>query len=426
MKNTENLVVVHLSATAIYAVIGHVVADDDIRIMGVGLVPNDDFFRGQIIHWDRLKKSIKQAIFDAEEMANCRVHSIWLTFSTPELLSKNSFGTVNIETETVEHKDIVQSLSLAKASNMPSDYYLMHHCQQGIMVDGQESMVDDAIGMYTKQISVMYHLMMLPVASGQNIQRLLQDCDVTIDHILFDAVSSAEYSLMPDEKRQGVCLIDMGASTTSVCVYREDKLIFTLCVPQGSYDATMDISADLGLTMAEAETLKKSHGTVDVHSIDASQFIMQKRQGIADEVTINLLELAKIIEARYIEILRLVFVELNEAGLVEYLERGIVLSGGGSQIKGMIPFCKRLLNMPVYMTNPHHAITAYNHCEDDKKFALLTHQVSQRVYQTAFGALLYTQSEQFQHSEKSSPEALQHSRFTRIKNRFDGFLKRII
>ena len=426
MKNTENLVVVvHLSATAIYAVIGQVKSADDIRIVGVGQVTNDDFFRGQIIHWDRLQKAIKQAIVDAEDMSNCRVHSVWLTLSTPELLSKNSFGTVNIE-ETVEHKDIVQALSLAKAADMPSDYYLMHHCQQGIVVDGQETMVDDAIGMYTKQISVMYHLMMLPVASGQNIQRLIQACDVSIDHILFDAVSSAEYSLMPDEKRQGVCLIDIGASTTSVCVYRENKLIFTHCVPEGSYNVTMDISADLGISMAEAETLKKTHGTVDVQSIDPSQFIMLKRQGIADEVMISALELAKIIEARYIEILRVVFVELEKAGLVEYLERGIVLSGGGSQVKGLVAFAKRLLNMPVYMTNPHPAITAFNPVNDDKRFVRLTHEINQRVYQTAFGALLYSQSEQFQYSEKSSPEALDNSSLSRLKKRLEDFLKRIL
>lgn len=427
MKNTENLVVVvHLSATAIYAVIGQVKSADDIRIMGVGQVSNDDFFRGQIIHWDRLQKSIKQAIIDAENMSNCRVHSIWLTLSTPELLSKNSYGTVNIDNETVEHKDIVQSLSLAKAADMPSDYYLMHHCQQGILVDGQDSMVDDAIGMYTNQISVMYHLMMLPVASGQNLQRLIQACDVSIDHILFDAVSSAEYSLMPEEKMQGVCLIDIGASTTSVCVYRENKLIFTYCEPQGSYNVTMDISADLGISMAEAEMLKKNHGTVDLHSIEASQFIMHKRQGIADEMTINIMELSKIIEARYVEIFRAIFVRLNEAGLTEYLERGIVLSGGGSQVKGMVPFAKRLLSMPVYMTNPHSAITASDHLDDDKYFETLTHEVKQRVYQTAFGALLYSQSEQFQYSEKSSPEALQESTFSRIKKRLDELLQRIL
>ncbi|WP_227431085.1 cell division protein FtsA [Psychrobacter sp. I-STPA6b] len=426
MKNTENLVVVHLSATAIYAVIGQVVSVDDIRIMGVGHVENDDFFCGQIIHWDRLKKCIKQAIYNAEEMANCRVHSVWLTLSTPELLSTNSFGTVKIENETVEHKDIVQCLSLAKEADMPSNYYLMHHCQQGIMVDSQEAMVDDAIGMYTKEISVMYHLMMMPVASRQNIQRLIQACDVSIDHMLFDAVSTAEYSLMDNEKIQGVCLIDIGASTTSVCVYRENKLVFTHCVPLGSHNVTMDISADLELSMAEAEKLKKRHGTVDIHSVDASKFIMIQRHGVADEITINSLQLTRIIEARYEHIFHEVFAQLTQAGLVSFLDRGVVLSGGGSQIKGIVPFAKRLLGLSVYITNTHPAITAYNHFDDEKKFKDLTVQIQSRNYQTAFGALLYSQSELFQYSEKSSPDALKHSKFAKMKNSVNNILKRFL
>ncbi|WP_131667788.1 cell division protein FtsA [Psychrobacter pygoscelis] len=426
MKKTENLVVIHLSASAVYAVIGQVVSASDIRIMGVGQIANNDFFQGQIKHWERLKSAIRQAIQDAEDMANCRVHSVWLTLSTPELVSKNSAGNVVIEEERVQTKDIVRALSLAKSKDMPNNYYLMHHCQQGIYVDDQENMVDDVIGMYANNISVMYHLMMMPVASRQNIQKLLQECDVSIDHMLFDAVSSAEYSLMREEREQGVCLIDIGASTTSVCVYKENKLIFTGCVPQGSLMVTMDISADMNISMIEAEKLKKRHGTVDVNSIDPSQFVLVKPQGSTDEITVNMHNLAEIIAARYIEIFKAVFGQVVDAGLFDYLDRGVVLSGGGSTIKGIIPFAKKLLNMPVFLTNPHTAITAYHHGEDDEAFKRLSSQVNARVFQTAFGALLYSQSEQFRYSEKSSPDALAQNKVTGLMQRLNQVLKRLL
>ena len=426
MKNTENLVVIHLSASAVYAVIGQVVSASDIRIMGVGQISNNDFFQGQIRHRDRLKSVIRQAIQEAEDMANCRVHSVWLTLSTPELLSKNSAGNVVIEEGQVQTKDIVRALSLAKSKDMPNNYYLMHHCQQGIYVDNQETMVDDAIGMYASDISVMYHLMMMPVASRQNIQRLLQECDVSIDHMLFDAVSSAEYSLMVEEREQGVCLIDIGASTTSVCVYKENKLIFTGCVPQGSLMVTMDISAELNLSMIEAEKLKKRHGTVDVQSIDPGQFITVTPQGSIDEVTVNLHNLSEIIAARYVEIFKAAFGQVIEAGLVDYLNRGVVLSGGGSTVKGIIPFSKKLLNLPVFLTNPHTAISAYHHGEDDETFKRLSLQVNDRAYQTAFGALLYSQSEQFRRSENSSPEALDQGKVTGLMQRLHHVLKRVL
>ncbi|MGP9491732.1 cell division protein FtsA [Psychrobacter sp. AOP7-B1-24] len=430
MKNTENLVVVHLSATAVYVVIGSVVSAKDIRILGVGQVKNSDFYQGQIKHRERLQGAIKQAIQEAEDTANCRVHSVWLTLATPELFSKNSAGEVQVEDDVVRAKDMVQALSNAKSRDLPSDYYLMHCCQQGIYVNDQDFIVDDAIETMANNITVMYHMMMMPVSSRQNIQKLLQSCDVGIDHIVFDAVTSAEYSLMSDERQQGVCLVDIGASTTSICVYKENKLIFTHCIATGSHEVTMDISADFGISMIEAEKLKKTHGTADVHSVDPSSFFIFKPQGSGDEININIYNLARIIEARYIQIFTEVARQLHEADLIGYIDKGIVLTGGGSVIKGMIPFAKKLLKMPVVLTNTHPAISAYNQFDNDESFKQLNIQVNDRTYQTAFGTLLYSQSEQFRRSEKSEPEALQENRVTSIfqsaGQRFASVLKKIL
>ncbi|MBH0085557.1 cell division protein FtsA [Psychrobacter sp. SCQQ22] len=430
MKNTENLVVVHLSATAVYVVIGNVVSAKDIRILGVGQVKNSDFYQGQIKHRERLQGAIKQAIQEAEDTANCRVHSVWLTLATPELSSKNSTGDVQVEEEAVRAKDMVQALSNAKSRDLPPDYYLMHCCQQGIYVNDQDFMVDDAIETMAHNISVMYHMMMMPVSSRQNIQKLLQSCDVGIDHIVFDAVTSAEYSLMSDERQQGVCLVDIGASTTSICVYKENKLIFTHCIATGSHEVTMDISADFGISMIEAEKLKKTHGTVDVNSVDPSSFFIFKPQGTGDEINIGIYNLARIIEARYVQIFTEVARQLHDADLIGYIDKGIVLTGGGSAVKGMIPFAKKLLKMPVVLTNIHPAISAYNHFDNDESFKQLNIQVNDRAYQTAFGTLLYSQSEQFRRSEKSEPEAIQKNRVTGVfqsaGQRFASVLKKIL
>ena len=430
MKNTENLVVVHLSATAVYAVIGSVVSAKDIRIMGIGQVKNNDFYQGRIKHRERLQGAIKQAIQEAEDTANCRVHSVWLTLATPELLSKNSNGQVDVEEDVVLAKDMVQALSNAKAKDLPSDYYLMHCCQQGIYIDDMDSMVDDALEMVAKNITVLYHMMMMPVASRQNIQKLLQSCDVGIDHIVFDAVTSAEYSLMSEERQQGVCLVNIGASTTSICVYKENKLIFTHCIASGSHEVTMDISADIGISMIEAERLKKSHGTVDTNSIDPSAFFLFKPQGSNDEINIGIYNLARIIEARFIQIFTEVARQLHEADLIGFIDRGIVLTGGGSTIKGMVPFAKKLLKMPVVMSNTHPAISAFNHFDNEDTFKQLNAQINDRAYHTAFGALLYSQSEQFRHSEQSEPEAIQESRvkgtFQRVGQRFTNIFKKIL
>ncbi len=439
MRSPENIVVIHLSATAVYAVIGNIVNVDDIRIMGLSEVKISDFYQGHIMNQSRLKRAIKQAIEEASEMANMRVHSVWLSFSSPELRSTNSFGRINIEGEAISVRDIVNALGQAKQRDMPKDHYLMQHVQQGVYVNDDSHLLEDPIGTYADTLTVMYHLMMLPVRSRQNLEELFRPDNlkvdhVRVDHMIFDAVSSAEYSLLPEDRELGVCFVDIGYSSTSVCVYKEGKLVFTSCIAHGAHEVTMDISADLGLTMLEAEQLKKRHGTVDVKNVDAAQFRTVKRQSAhtsplsqTDEITVNLHELASIIEARYVEIYTEIFSQLEEANLTDFIDRGIVLSGGGSNMRGLTQFSKRLLNMPVSLTNQHPAISASNHFEDNETYQKVTRMIEDSNFHTAFGTLLYSQSDQFRYSERSSVEALKHSQKTvNVLNKFHEWLKRVM
>ena len=406
MKKPDLIVVVHLSATAIHTVIGQIHSAQDIRIIGLSTVKNHDFAQGTIRHRERLKSAIKQSIQNAEDMANCRVNSVWLSFSTPDLQSVNSVGEVKIKHDIVQAKDVVAALTQAKNKHLQDDLYLMHYAQQGIALDGNAEMIDDAIGMQASDLMVLYHLMMMPVKGRQNLQQLLQECDVSIDQMLFDAVSTAEYGLLPEEKYHGVCLIDIGASTTSICVYREDKLIYTHCFAEGGHHATLDISMLLDVTIAEAENMKKSQANVDRHGIDSSQFFTIKRSQHDDEKTINMLELLEVTEARYISILGHIKKELDKEGLSEFLQQGYVITGGGAEMRGLLPLAKKIFANKVNKVNQHSAISAYTQYGDDDKLRTIAAMIGERKYQTAFGTLLYSQSEAFHHSEKSSPDSL--------------------
>ena len=407
MKKPDLIVVVHLSATAIHTVIGQIHSAQDIRIIGLSTVKNHDFSQGTIRHRERLKSAIKQSIQNAEDMANCRVNSVWLSFSTPDLQSVNSVGEVKIKHDIVQAKDVVAALTQAKNKHLTDDLYLMHYAQQGIALDGNAEMIDDAIGMQASDLMVLYHLMMMPVKGRQNLQQLLQECDVSIDQMLFDAVSTAEYGLLPEEKYHGVCLIDIGASTTSICVYREDKLIYTHCFAEGGHHATLDISMLLDVTIAEAENMKKSQANVDRHGIDSSQFFTIKRSQHDDEKTINMLELLEVTEARYISILGHIKKELDKEGLSGFLQQGYVITGGGAEMRGLLPLAKKIFANKVNKVNQHAAISAYTQYGDDDKLRTIATMIGERKYQTAFGTLLYSQSEAFHHSEKSSPDSLQ-------------------
>lgn len=424
MKNPDLIVVVHLSATAVNTVVGQIFDAQDIRIIGISSVKNYDFSQGVIRHRERLKSAIKQSIQEAEDMANCRINTVWLSFSTPELVSFNSAGSVKIETENVRAKDIVSALTDAKSKNIKDSMYLMNYVQQGIELDGKSEMIDDAIGMQANELMVLYHLMTMPVRSRQNLQQLLQECDVGVEQMLFDAVSSAEYGLLPDEKQQGACLIDIGSSTTSVCVYSDNKLVYTRCFAEGGHHATLDISVLLDVTVAEAETLKKNQASVDRFGIDASQFFSVRRSQYNDEKTVNMQELLEIVEARYINILVNVKNDLDALGLGQFLRQGYVITGGGAEMRGLIPLAKKIFVNKVHKVNQHSAITPHTQYGEDDKLRYLASQIGQRKYQTAFGTLLYSQSDVFYHSEKSNPDESETT-FKQKLQQVESFLKKI-
>lgn len=432
MKEQEILVVIHISANAIQTVIGQVFAPNDIRIIGLSSIKSVNFYQGVIRHRERLKAAIKQSIQEAEDMANCRVMSVWLSFSTPTLISYNATGNVSINPDKnngkIEAKDIVAALTDAKRQHLSDSDYLMHYSQQGIILDDSSEMIDDAIGLGADDLSVMYHLMIMPVKERNELQQLLQECDVSIDQMIFDAVSSAEYGVLAEEKYHGVCFIDIGSGTTSVCVYSDDKLLYTHCFAEGSHDATLDISYEMDITVAEAENLKKTHASVDKNGIDASQFISIKRNTHDDEKTINMQELFTITEARYRSILNNVKKALTETGLINYLQQGVVISGGGAEMRGLIPLAKQIFNQKVSKVTLHPAISAYTSYEDnDDKLKFIASQVASRQYQTAFGTLIYSQSDTFKYSEKSSPDSIkEEAMFTKNFQKLSGFFKKFL
>lgn len=404
MKNKEILVVIHLSANAVLTVIGEVHNAQDIRIIGVGQVENHDFYQGLIRHRERLKSAIKESIQKAEDMSNCRVMTAWLSFSTPELVSDNGFGRVDIA-DTVQTTDIYHALLRAKQPLLTDNLYLLHYCQLGIYLDNNREEVFDAIGASASQIEVIYHLMMIPVNVRQDLQSLLQECDIGIEQMIFDAVSTAEYGLLPEERQQGVCLIDIGSGTTSICVYVDNKLILTHCFAEGGHDVTLDIASELEVTVAAAEYLKKYHATVDKNNLDASKFITLDKTNHLDERTINMQSLFIIAEARYISILSKIYNLLEEKRLLGFLQQGFVIAGGGAEMQGLLPLTRHIFRTSVKKITPHPAISPFTSYEDDnEKLKELSRFVESRECQTAFGTLLFSQSETFRHSEKNSLE----------------------
>ncbi|MDQ1209046.1 cell division protein FtsA [Acinetobacter baylyi] len=401
-----SVVAIDIGTHKVSVLIGKVHAPDNIQVIGMATARNRGMNKGKIVSLDKVISAIKNAVAEAENMAECRVHTAWVSIPTTELQSFYASGRIPIAKadHTITTNEVVRALELAKASHVTPDYYLASAVPLGFELDDSSEWVQNPINMSAHSMTGHYQLMMMPISIMQNLDRAMKGASIGVEKMVVSCLATAEASLLKDEKEYGVCLLDIGAGTTNIAVYLDGRLALARTLQRGGENVTRDIAAVLQTTTEEAERIKILHGCVDLSAIKPDQMIQV--QAIDGPQTISRIELAEIIIARYEEILGQVRDELERSGAIHGLYHGVVLTGDACQIEGMISLARRILGVSAHLGNPPLQVYA-----DDQ------HQASIRrsMYATAAGLLMFSQSE-LQDAVEDSEEASQRSLWNRVAN----------
>lgn len=379
-----SVVAIDIGTHKVSVLIGKVHAPDNIQVIGMATARNRGMNKGKIVSLDKVITAIKNAVQEAEDMAECRVHSAWVSIPSAELKSFYASGRTPVENtdHTITTSEVVRALELAKASHMTSDHYLVSAVPLGFELDDSAEWVQNPIRMSAHSMIGHYQLMMLPISTMQNLDRALKGANIGVEKLVVSCLATAEASLLKDEKEYGVCLVDIGAGTTNIAVYLDGRLALTHTLPRGGEHVTRDIAAVLQTTTEEAERIKLLYGCVDIKSVKPDHMI--QIQGIDGPQTISRIELTEIVLARYEEILGQVRQELERNGAIHGLYHGVVLTGDASQIEGMVTLTRRMLGVSAHLGNPPVQVTA-----DEQNIAALRRS----QYATAAGLLMFSQSE---------------------------------
>ena len=379
-----SVVAIDIGTHKVSVLIGKVHAPDNIQVIGMATARNRGMNKGKIVSLDKVITAIKNAVQEAEDMAECRVHSAWVSIPSVELKSFYASGRTPVENtdHTITTSEVVRALELAKASHMTSDHYLVSAVPLGFELDDSTEWVQNPIRMSAHSMIGHYQLMMLPISTMQNLDRALKGANIGVEKLVVSCLATAEASLLKDEKEYGVCLVDIGAGTTNIAVYLDGRLALTHTLQRGGEHVTRDIAAVLQTTTEEAERIKLLYGCVDIKSVKPDHMI--QIQGIDGPQTISRIELTEIVIARYEEILGQVRQELERNGAIHGLYHGVVLTGDASQIEGMVTLTRRMLGVSAHLGNPPVQVTA-----DEQNIAALRRS----QYATAAGLLMFSQSE---------------------------------
>ena len=332
----------------------------EMKLMGISRAVSAGLKNGSVIHRDKLMDAIEAAIKDAELMAGHKINNAVLSVSGKNIRSINTQGAIAIqksqhssllvENEITEH-DVFRVMEMARALSLPPDRDIMHVLPQEYVIDTMDN-IKDPVGMSGKRLEAKVHLVTVPSSATKNLVNCTEELGIEVDGIVYQGLASAITTLDSDEKELGVALINIGGDTTDVVVYYNDGIRHSAVLGIGANSITNDIAVMLQIGVGEAEEIKKTYASAkaSMSSTELEFDLPVKNGGLARKVSEH--ELSRYVEARTQEILQLIAREIHRADIREQLTYGVVLTGGGAQLRNIVPLAQEILNMRVRLGIP--------------------------------------------------------------------------
>ena len=326
------------------------VADGEIRVLGVGVVPSKGLHKGLVVNINEARESIRHSVGQAEQMAGRKLESAYVGVTGRHISSVNNRGTISItrNNQVVSPDDLKRVLAVARTLKIPAEQKLLHVIPREYTVDGQVG-IKNPVGMHGTRLDVETHIITAAVTSVQNLTKCIRSLGLDVEDLVMEPLASAEAVLEPDERMDGVLLADIGGGTTDLAIFKDDTIYHTSVLPVAGYQVTRDISIGLGITHEMAEEMKKRYGDVTPRVADPTA----KEVAISgDGHSISYNDLSEIIKVRIEELLRLIMLELPQGDYHKLIPAGLVLTGGGANLPGIAELAQQVTRMPVRVGYP--------------------------------------------------------------------------
>lgn len=351
-KNKRHLCALDIGTSKVVALIGEIQDDNEIHVVGLGQAPSRGLRNGMVTNIDATAQSIKQAVEEAELMADCQVRSVIIGIAGNHIRSLNSQGVVKIKDGEVTQADIERAIETAKAVSIPPDHQVLHTVMQEFIIDNQPG-VREPLGMSGMRLDTRVHIITGAVTAVQNVEKCVQRVGLIPETVVLQPLASAQAVLTEDERELGVCCIDIGGGTTDIAVFMNGAIRHTAVIPVAGDLITKDLAQALRTPHNAAEYIKIHHG-VAVDTLEGlDEMIEVPSVGDRQPRQISRRTLASVIGPRTEEIFEVVINELRRAGFPEeQLTSGIVLTGGASLLTGMVDLAEDVFNLPARVGVP--------------------------------------------------------------------------
>lgn len=350
---------------------------NEVHIIGAAESPAEGISKGVITSIEDAVSSISSTLEKCERMTGIPIEHALVSVNGSHVVAQESQGVVAVSKANGEigEDDVERVIEAAQTVATPPNYEILHVIPRAFTVDDQAD-IKDPVGMTGIKLEAHVQIILGMISQVKNITKTVYRTGVDIDDLVVEVLAASEAVVTKRHKELGVCVVNMGGSTTSIMVFEENEVKHTKILPVGSGHITNDIAIGLRTSVDIAEQVKVQYGTALAESVPKRDEIDLATIDPNENVLISRKQVAEIIEARIDEIFHMIQEELRSIDRAAKLPAGIIFTGGGAKLDGLIERAKDYFKTSASIGSPTHIQTPIDKIQDP-------------VFSTAIGLVLW-------------------------------------
>ncbi len=415
MDAPEIVVGLDIGTTKIACLVGRKTEHGKIEILGMGRSDSLGVSRGVVSNIEKTVNSIRTAVDEAEAKSGVEVNVVNVGIAGQHIKSLQHRGMITRDDaeEEIRQVDIDALIDdMYKLVMLPGEE-IIHVLPQEYIVD-RETGIKDPIGMAGVQLEANFHIIAGQINAAKNIYKCVHKSGLEVSELILEPLASSSAVLSKEEMEAGVVLVDIGGGTTDLAIFYDGIIRHTAVIPFGGNILTEDIKEGCTIMHRQAELLKTKFGTALPHQSQDNEIVCIPGLRGREPKEISVKNLSSIINARVSEIIEHVYYEIKNSGFEKKLIGGIVVTGGGSQLKHITQLFEFITGMDARIGYPNEHLSSNTNIN-----------VTSPLFATGVGLVVKgfdqyeKQKARHDHVARSHSKKLSGSFFEKIRGFFD-------
>ncbi len=348
MVSDEIAAAIDVGTSKVCTIVGRNLGRDGVQVLGYSTVKNSGMRKGVVSDASEAERAVRASIEALEDRTGHQVDSAFVGVTGAHVRFENRHEKVRIENRKgiVTSEDVENApKKLSEAVDIPGRT-LIHANSISYTLDG-ESGIRHPVGMHSKEMQVETHFVTGSNGFVDSLVGVVEAAGVGIRNLALEPLASGLSVLTPEEREKGAVIVDIGAGTTDIVAFQRGSMYYTGVIPVGGYQFTNDIALTFNTSFETAEAIKLNHASADFQPASASEQILVPVIGRDKPLKVSRLEICQLARERAMELAHMIRVKLDSERGAECGDSVLVLTGGASNLPGLVPLVKNIVGLEV-------------------------------------------------------------------------------